>query len=124
MKEEIKLWWSYAEADLKTAEHAAEAGDYYAAGFWAQQAVEKGLKALVLYKGSEFRKIHDLETLAKKVDATAAIIDKCKKISPAYTIARYPDAALKPAKSVTKEEAEELVKLAKEVLEWAKNQMR
>lgn len=124
MKEEVRLWLGYAEADIKTAGHAAEAGDYYAAGFWAQQAVEKGLKALILHKGAEFKKIHDLEALAKKINASGAIIDKCKRISPAYTIARYPDAASKPAKSVTKEEAEELVNLAKEVLEWAKSQMK
>lgn len=124
MREEIKLWWEQAEADIKSAEHASKSGDYYAAAFWAQQAVEKGLKALILHKGAEFRKIHDLEELAKNVAAPEKIIDNCKKISPAYTIARYPDAASRTASSVSKEEAEELVKLAKEVLVWIKGQMK
>lgn len=124
MKEEVRLWWEYAEADIKTAENSNNAGDYYAAGFWAQQAVEKGLKALILLRGEEFKKIHDLEALAKNVKADEAIIDKCRKISPAYTIARYPDAASKPASSVSEEEAEELVKLAKEVLVWIRGQMK
>ncbi|MEK6838015.1 MAG: HEPN domain-containing protein [Nanoarchaeota archaeon] len=124
MKEEVKLWWEYTEADIKTAEHANDANDYYAVGFWAQQAVEKGIKALILHKGAEFKKIHDLEALGKRVNAPEAIIDKCKKISPAYTIARYPDAASKPASSVSKAEAEELLKLAKEVIKWVKEQMK
>lgn len=124
MKEEVKLWWEYAETDIKTAEHAQETNDYYAVGFWAQQAVEKGLKALILHKGVEFKKIHDLEALAKRVNAPEAMIDRCKKISPAYTIARYPDAASKPASSVSKAEAEELLKLAKEVIKWVKEQMK
>lgn len=124
MNEEVKMWLEYAKADIKTADNSNKAGDYYAAGFWAQQAVEKGLKALILHKGCEFKKIHDLEALAKKVNAPKVIIDNCKKISPAYTIARYPDAASKPTSSISKTEAKELLKLAKEVLAWIKEQMK
>lgn len=62
MKESVKRWWEQANADVKTAKHSHAAGDYYAAAFWAQQAVEKGLKALMLHKGKLFKKIHDLGT--------------------------------------------------------------
>ncbi len=124
MKEDVKLWWKQSEADIKTAKHSGEAGDYYAAGFWAQQAVEKGLKALILNKNAEFKKIHDLESLAKEVGADNNVIDKCRKINPAYTIARYPDTASETADSISKEESEELIKLADEVIKWIKGQLK
>lgn len=122
MNEEVRLWWERSNADINTAVHSNNAGDWYAGGFWAQQSVEKALKALIIHKGEEFRKIHDLEALARRLDASESIIDKCRKISPAYTIARYPDAASKT--SVKESESLELVKLAMEVLLWVEKQLK
>lgn len=124
MKEDVKRWWEQAEADIKTAKHSKDSGDYYAAAFWAQQSVEKGLKALILSKSDTFRKIHDLEQLAKQAGADKEIIVKCKKIEPAYTIARYPDATFKTFKSIGKKDAEELISAALEVMEWIKKQLK
>ena len=44
MENEFIKWLMQSEADLKTAGHSFDAEDYYAAAFWAQQAVEKALK--------------------------------------------------------------------------------
>jgi len=41
-------WLMQAVRDLETARNSLNSGDYYASAFWAQQAVEKALKALLL----------------------------------------------------------------------------
>lgn len=50
MRAEIRIWWDQATADLRTSEVNLRADCYYASVFFAQQAVEKALKALVLKK--------------------------------------------------------------------------
>ena len=42
MKEEVKRWMEQAERDLITSQNSIKSADYYAASYWAQQAVEKG----------------------------------------------------------------------------------
>lgn len=124
MQEDVARWWKQSEADIRTAMHSSSAGDYYASAFWAQQAVEKGLKALILHQGKTFRKIHDLEQLAREVKADDKIIDKCRKIEPAYTIARYPDATAETFESISRKDADELLREAEEVLSWIKEKLK
>lgn len=45
---DVEPWWRQAQADLETARVTASAGRHYAASWFAQQAVEKGLKALYI----------------------------------------------------------------------------
>ena len=46
MRTEAEPWWRQAQADLETGRQTCDAGTHYAASWFAQQAVEKGLKAL------------------------------------------------------------------------------
>ena len=48
MRAEIGIWWDQATADLQTAKVNLGGDRYYASVFFAQQAVEKALKAYVL----------------------------------------------------------------------------
>jgi HEPN domain-containing protein len=48
MRPEAEPWWRQAQADLETARITLDAGRDYAASWFAQQAVEKGLKALYI----------------------------------------------------------------------------
>jgi HEPN domain-containing protein len=50
MRAEIQVWWDQAKADLRTAEVTLQANRYYASVFFAQQAVQKALKACLLKK--------------------------------------------------------------------------
>ncbi len=56
-------WFRVAEKDLNRAERSLRDDDPELAGFCLQQAVEKFLKAFLLRKGRELRRIHDLEAL-------------------------------------------------------------
>jgi HEPN domain-containing protein len=48
MRSEAEPWWRQAKADLETGRQMLVASTYYAASWFAQQAVEKGLKALFI----------------------------------------------------------------------------
>jgi HEPN domain-containing protein len=56
-------WLRIAEKDLKRVERLLGEGDPELAGFCLQQAVEKFLKAFLLSKGWQLRRIHNLDTL-------------------------------------------------------------
>ena len=89
--EEIKEWFESGMKDFKAAENSLQTKDYGWACFQAQQAVEKGLKALYVKKYEELLKAHDLVLLARKVDAPEKIVILCSKINPCYVDTRYPD---------------------------------
>ena len=48
MRTEAEPWWRQAQADIETGLQTFQSGRYYAASWFAQQAVEKGLKALYI----------------------------------------------------------------------------
>ena len=48
MRPEAEPWWRQALADLDTAKVTDAAARHYATSWFAQQAVEKGIKALLL----------------------------------------------------------------------------
>ena len=79
MRKEILNWWKRAEKDLEIAGHCIKSKDYYAAVFFCQQSVEKGLKALIMKKGKQPDIIsHSLIYLGKriKVPETFELYDK------------------------------------------------
>ena len=108
-----------AQHDLNTAKYNFKGGIFDAAIFYAQQAAEKMLKAVLIKKTNHFPKIHDLTKLAKLIGAPNAIIELCAKINPAYTVSRYPDQIDK----YSKEDCEDILNAAEEVLEWAAKKM-
>ncbi len=128
VRDEALLWLAAAEEDLYDADLALSHKRWFRAAFYAQQAVEKALKALymvlrrepppythritVLYNGlrdSGFRLPEDLE-------------EKLPVLNKYYTITRYPDAANGlPSEVVDEEEARRAVEIAKAVVGAAKN---
>jgi len=116
MKEEIKKWIEKSDRDLNTAKYNLKGNIFDASAFFAQQSVEKALKALLLKETNKFPKIHDLTKLGKLVDAPNEIIVLCSKINPGYIASRYPD----QGEIYSKEEVEEIIKFSEEVLTWIK----
>lgn len=120
MREEVKSWWEQAEADLRTAAHTLEAGDYYAAAFFSQQAAEKALKALHLHTLRRPYIGHPLVPLAAALGAPPPVLAACSELTGQYTISRYPDAAMgTPARNYNRPSAEHYLRLAEEVVAWA-----
>ena len=80
------------------------------------------MKYLYLKERKELLRIHDLVKLARDVNAPEEIVVKCSKINPVYVELRYPDGNQLPADKITKNEAINILGLAKEILIWIKKQ--
>ncbi len=130
VREEVLLWMKAAEEDIYDAELALRNKRWFRAAFFAQQAVEKALKALyILVRREPPPKSHRITiiysglreagfTLPEELERRLPLLNKY------YTITRYPDAANGlPSESVDEEEAQRAVKIAEEVLEYARKEL-
>lgn len=92
-----KDWLRIAEKDWKRVEMLINDDDPELAGFCLQQAVEKFLKAFLLSKGWQLRRIHNLDALledATKYDPSLEVYRSvCQKITAFYIVERYPSVA-------------------------------
>ncbi len=120
MREETENWWKQANRDLESAKRIMELGEYHVCAFLSQQAVEKALKALLIDRTGNFPRIHDVVELSRRVKAPSKITELCAMINPAYTSTRYPDVA----SDFDKGEVEDILKSAKEILEWTKKELK
>ena len=96
----IQQWITKAENDVKTAEILLEHPPIILdnACFHCQQAVEKYLKAFLIYHKKEILKTHDIEFLIEecaKIDSSFTEID-LKDISSFAVKYRYPSDYLDP----------------------------
>jgi HEPN domain-containing protein len=87
-------WVRLAERDWQRVERLLDEHDPGLAGFCLQQAVEKFLKAFLLSRGWQLRRIHDLEALLDEAITDDASLEDfrgvCQKITPFYFVERYP----------------------------------
>ncbi len=87
-------WLRIAEKDLSRAERSLRDDDPELAGFCLQQAVEKFLKAFLLGKGWELRRIHDLEALLDDAVTYDLGLEQfrpiCQRVTKYYVLERYP----------------------------------
>ena len=126
MREEIRNWIEQAKRDLKSAENSLKSEDYYLCAFMCQQAVEKGLKAFLMLKTKErIFSTHSLIELGKRAKTPDKIMDYLRKLTPEYTISRYPDVTESlPYENYDFEIANNQLNRAKEVLKWINIQMK
>ena len=115
MKEEIKRWWKKSKRDLDNSEFNLKNKRYEEACFFAQQSVEKALKAALLTKTGKIIKVHDLTILAKKVELPENLREFCKEPTMVYIQTRYPD-TLELDKKL--EKAKKYVSFAEDILKW------
>ena len=119
MKNDILKWLRQAEADSRTAKHSFESEDYYAAAFWCQQTVEKALKYVILTKGKEIIRTHDVIYLGKKAEIPDALLEKIKPLLAVAIESRYGDILEKmPFEKFTQGNTESFIIIANEVLKW------
>ena len=125
MREEINNWIKQANRDLEVAIKNFEIKEYYSSVFWCQQAIEKGLKAVILFKTKEKSFGHSLVQLGKIAKVPQEFITKLKKLSPQYFLARYPDASEDvPFELYDEKITKEFLDISKEVSEWINNQLK
>lgn len=87
-------WLRLAERDWKRVQMLLGEGDVELAGFCLQQAVEKFLKAFLISRGWQLRRIHNLEALLDEAVAYEPALEihreLCQKITAFYIVERYP----------------------------------
>lgn len=96
----IRLWIEKADHDLGTAEivnqHIPEYMDVIA--FHCQQAVEKYLKAFLIFKNIEIKKTHDVVLLLDMISSVEQIEDvfyeKASELQSFSVEIRYPDTTI------------------------------
>lgn len=113
-------WLRFAEADLALASAPWPTSvPYELLCFHAQQAVEKGVKAVLVLWGISFAWTHILERLIDLLPAELArpvTLIQSAKLTVYATMVRYPG-GMEPA---TEEEHREAVRLAEVVVDWAR----
>ncbi|MEX0815619.1 MAG: HEPN domain-containing protein [Dongiaceae bacterium] len=92
----VREWTEKAENDLKNAAHTLKMGSDCPTDtvcFHAQQCAEKYVKALLVWRGVDFPKTHDLGALAgllNRRDRPTLDIGEQRKLTRYAMVARYP----------------------------------
>lgn len=113
---EIKEWLEKADHDLGSAKiiflHIPEYFDTIA--FHCQQAVEKYIKAILIFEKIEFQRSHDLvyllELLSQKIDIDELKYKNAFMLNSFSVQIRYPNIVIK----LTKEELESAILISEE----------
>jgi HEPN domain-containing protein len=113
---ETRRWLRFARTDLKAAEQLADVTETAAqACYFAQQAAEKVMKTLFVYRQIDFPFIHDLDALRQLVPAEFAAVHKIESLASLTrraSLSRYPAAQPEP----TSADASSSLQLARQVL--------
>jgi HEPN domain-containing protein len=123
MPSRARDWFAQAERDLEHAVRSVEARHYEWACFAAQQASEKGLKAVYQSLGGDARG-HDLDGLlqglAERLMVPPDLAERATELGKHYIATRYPNAhaAGPPARHYTQGEAQRAIEHAQEILRF------
>lgn len=116
-REFVRQWLRKAYCDLEAAQCLLRGGPdlFHGVAFHAQQAVEKLLKAVLVWHQVEFAKIHDISRILELVRTADPQLAEAARESTALTPygveVRYPGDEPEP----TREEASEAVTIAMRV---------
>lgn len=129
MENILKKWIDYAQADLDAAQRLFQSPkptDWtYLLVLWhCHQTIEKMLKMLIIKKGKELLKIHDLPRLAKLSEIKISEEEKqfLEDLNEFYLRPRYPDLLYKPLPKLDKKFTEIYLKRTKNFFLWLKKQ--
>ena len=111
-------WMSNARADLVMARIGLPEGAMYEQlCFFAQQAVEKSIKALLLHLQIDFPFTHSIQLLVNLLPSDVAslpVFEEAAILTPYAVLTRYPG----ELEAVTAEMYSEAVRTASAVVEW------
>jgi HEPN domain-containing protein len=130
MRKEIEIWWKQAERDFKAAEKNFRLGEWYVVAFLCQQAVERGLKALVFKNTKNPEKLiarHSLIYLGKVVNAPSKFFPALRELTSDYIVSRYPgvgSAEEPPYQLYDETKARKLLEKTKEILLWIRKRLK
>ena len=123
-------WLEQAEADRKGAQLLYDGGSYHLACFIGQQIAEKALKAFIYAQGEEFVVGHSVEALSRWAAEFDADFEQLREAAAPldgyYIPTRYPNGLPDsiPARVYTRPVAEEVLRLADQVLHLVEGKLR
>lgn len=120
-----QAWLAKASDDIQWTEANLREGIWYGACFTSQQAVEKALKAYVIYKKGNAKKIHSLIALLEECteldNSFEELRSKCNKLTVYYALTRYVDVV--DYTEFTEEKAREAYEFAKEIVNFVQKKL-
>ena len=121
MRKQAKIWLSFAETDLLTAEKLLNDERLtQSVAFHCHQAIEKSFKAILENKMINIPRIHDLIRLYNLIEESGIELDIEKdlllQVNDVYIDSRYPaDTGLIPQGKPSVQKGKEFYNLAKEI---------
>jgi HEPN domain-containing protein len=116
-------WLERSERHLGAAKVALEAGYFEHSIFWAQQALEVLLKALLIERSpaGRARRTHDLVSLAEELSLNLSLqqFDFLRDLGEQYSPTRYADDEL----DYELQDAAEVVRRTKELCQWLQQRL-
>ena len=126
MRREAENWFKQSKADMKTAKDCLDAGNYYAAAFFCQQAVEKALKAYFIIQREDVPpKTHNLLDICLELEVPEEFLTTARELTPEFIITRYPNAAGGvPAELYDIRSATEILGKTERFFKWIETRIR
>lgn len=113
--------WSQAKSDMATATTLRDAGIYYAAVFFAQQAAEKSLRAGCIVRLQKNPRGHNIIQSANSLHAPLDIMNAAAELNSDFLTARSVESAEGvPAQLYDRESAERHLAAANVILDWVR----
>ncbi len=104
---------------------ALAGGQFYAGSWFAQQAAEKGLKALYIERRGQLAPRHDLRFLGSRLGVPRQVQVDLDMLNPTFDLARDPDAlGTAPVDAIQEDDAADHVDAARRTLTWISSQLR
>ncbi len=128
MPRRVEDWLRQADKDLKHARNSLNDSDFEWACFAAQQAAEKALKALYQHLGGEsfgHSLLKMLKDLPKDVKTNKDLLKMAAELDKLYIPTRYPNGFDwgAPMDYFERDDAEEAIKYAEEIINYAKSKI-
>jgi len=126
MRREAGNWFRQSTADMRTARDCLRAGNYYAAAFFSQQAVEKALKAYFIIQREDVPpRTHNLLDICLELEVPEEFLTTARELTPEFIITRYPNAAGGvPAELYDVRTATGIVEKAERFFRWIETKIR
>ncbi len=123
---DVQSWLAYAEADRRSAYNAMEMSDYRDVAFHCQQAVEKLLKAAIVYQTDQRPPyVHNLREILSRLsdfDPPTPVVEAVLVINPHYRATRYPG-VVDDLDFYVASNAERLLEKMEQVFQWMGDQL-
>ena len=118
-------WFEEARDDFISAEILLKEGRYSKVCSLSQQAAEKAIKALLIFKFKKFETIHSVVELLKRVGASEELIKLGIELDRHYITSRYPNAwpLGAPSKMYREEDAVSAVNAARRIIEYVEREI-